>query len=160
MDKKQVQRLESNPIINFDNRTKFDLTAYFSIVKAAATAALDHEGIYGYNVCVSFVTNDEIRALNKRYRDIDKVTDVLSFPLIDDFSEQADGFNELGDVVISFDKAIAQADEYGHGIERELSFLTVHSVLHLLGYDHSDENEEAVMLALQEKILKRIGQIR
>jgi len=96
-------------------------------------------------VSVSIVGNEEMRSLNREYREIDAPTDVLSFP--------QDGA-VLGDIVISLEKAVEQAKEYGHGIERELGFLTAHGMLHLLGYDHEDEDSEREMFAAQEEILK------
>lgn len=101
-------------------------------------------------VSVTFTDDEHIRALNREYRDKDASTDVLSFPM--------DSHGTLGDVVISTDHALAQAREYGHAIERELAFLTVHSMLHLLGYDHeSGEEDEKRMFSAQEEILTNMG---
>jgi probable rRNA maturation factor len=111
-------------------------------------------------VSVSFVSNEEIRSLNRDYRNVDRETDVLSFPMyegdddIDVYSDSA----VLGDIIISAEKAVAQAAEYGHSVERELAFLAVHSTLHLLGYDHETSPEdEADMFYRQEEILKLAG---
>ena len=94
------------------------------------------------------VTDDEdIRGLNRQFRDIDKPTDVLSFP------SQEEGF--LGDIAISLEKAQAQADEYGHSLEREVAFLTAHAMLHLFGFDHMEEKDDRVMRQQQREILKR-----
>lgn len=96
-------------------------------------------------ISITIVTNSEIQKINSKYRNIDKPTDVLSFPLIDFCNgEKADTENTiiLGDIIISIEKVISQAKEYGHSIERELGFLTAHSMLHLLGYDHIEEEEE------------------
>lgn len=115
------------------------------------------------NVEISFsiVLNSEIREINNKFRGIDKVTDVLSFPLIDFGSFETlpdlNGTVFLGDIVLSIEKAISQADEYGHSIEREIAFLTVHSVLHLLGYDHLESNEEIIMFSKQEQILNNLN---
>ncbi len=113
-------------------------------------------------VSVSFVTNKEIRSLNKAYRDKDKETDVLSFPLTGE-----DGHREinaetgsalLGDVVISLETAVKQAEMYGHSLEREVGFLTVHSMLHLLGYDHEvSALDERIMREKEEVVLDNLG---
>lgn len=111
-------------------------------------------------VSVSVVNNDEIQSLNKHYRNKDSVTDVLSFPLIDDFESKEYEKQEviaLGDIVISIDKANEQAIEYGHSIKREVGFLVAHSMLHLLGYDHMTDEEEKVMIEKQDTILQNIG---
>ena len=112
-------------------------------------------------VSVTFVDNEEIHALNKEYRNVDRPTDVLSFPLGDENGFDVDNSSNailLGDIVISVEKAIAQAEEYGHSTEREIAFLTVHSMLHLLGYDHeTSEQDEKDMFARQEEILSQLG---
>lgn len=101
-------------------------------------------------VSITFVNNNEIKELNKQYRNIDKETDVLSFPFQNDLNLPV---NILGDVIISTEKVISQSEEYGHSIEREMCFLIVHGILHLLGYDHHTKEEEEVMFSLQKKIL-------
>lgn len=115
-------------------------------------------------ISIMLVDNEEIRELNNIHRNIDRSTDVLSFPMFEydedgnidtlecDFGE--DGEILLGDIVISLEKAAEQANEYGHSFEREVGFLTAHSLLHLLGYDHMEKDEEEEMFALQEEILK------
>ncbi|MBE6670860.1 MAG: rRNA maturation RNase YbeY [Ruminococcaceae bacterium] len=130
---------------------------YESLVKSAVEGTLEYEGFdKDCEISVTFTDNENIRELNREYRDIDRETDVLSFPMEDDGDEVV-----LGDVVISLEKAKEQAEEYGHSIEREISFLCVHSCLHLLGYDHeTSEEDEKVMFAKQDEILKNIGQIR
>ena len=111
-------------------------------------------------VSVSFVSNAEIRNLNRIYRKKDSVTDVLSFPLgVDgkyDISKET-GCALLGDVVISLETAMRQADLYGHSLEREIGFLTVHSMLHLLGYDHMDDEEAEVMEQRETDVLVDLG---
>jgi probable rRNA maturation factor len=96
---------------------------------------------------IVFLTKDQIQEMNRTYRDIDKVTDVISFP------DQEDDY--IGDIFICLDRAKEQAQDYGHSIEREIGFLAVHGYLHLLGYDHHTEAEEKIMFAKQEDILKR-----
>lgn len=115
-------------------------------------------------ISILLVDNHEIHQLNKLHRDIDRPTDVLSFPMFEydedgeiDISECDFGENGeilLGDIVISLERAKEQADEFGHSFEREVGFLTAHSLLHLLGYDHMEKDEETEMFELQEEILK------
>lgn len=112
-------------------------------------------------VSVSFVSNNEIRNLNKIYRNKDSVTDVLSFPLGEngkyDINKET-GCAQLGDVVISLETARRQAEIYGHSLEREIGFLTVHSMLHLLGYDHEVSRlEERLMREKEEQVLGELG---
>ncbi len=112
-------------------------------------------------VSVSFVSNAEIRRLNKFYRDKDKSTDVLSFPLGENGvydSNPETNAKLLGDVVISMETAVKQAEIYGHSLEREIGFLTVHSMLHLLGYDHETTPlDAAIMHEKEEFILEKLG---
>ncbi|MGN0605245.1 MAG: rRNA maturation RNase YbeY [Oscillospiraceae bacterium] len=112
-------------------------------------------------VSVSFVSNKEIQHLNKLYRDKDAPTDVLSFPLGENgnYDENtASGFAMLGDIVISLETAVKQAEMYGHSLEREVGFLTVHSMLHLLGYDHElTPLDERIMREKEESILDKLG---
>lgn len=106
---------------------------------------------------VIFINNETIREINKTYRNIDRETDVISFALEDEKEVQNENVRVLGDIYISIDKAVAQAEEYGHSIKRELCFLTTHGFLHLLGYDHMNENDEKIMFKLQEEILDSYG---
>ena len=107
-----------------------------------------------FNVII--VDNEKIHEINKTYRNIDRETDVISFALNDD--ETCNSFvRVLGDIYISIDKAKSQAEEYGHSLKRELSFLTVHGFLHLLGYDHMEKEDEIKMFSLQNEILKEYG---
>lgn len=115
-------------------------------------------------ISIMLVDNEEIHQLNKLHRDIDRPTDVLSFPMFEydedgeidiaecDFGENGEIL--LGDIVISLERAKEQAQEYGHSFDREVGFLTAHSLLHLLGYDHMEKDEEKEMFSLQEEILK------
>jgi len=105
---------------------------------------------------IIFIDDDEMHSMNKEYRGIDRTTDVLSFALND--NKHIDTvINSLGDIFISIPKMKAQAVDYGHSEKRELSFLTVHGLLHLLGYDHMNEEDEKVMFALQKEILDELG---
>ena len=126
----------------------------------AATCCLEEEGIPPENIEVSltFVDPDEIRELNASYRGMDNVTDVLSFPQFDTKSDiPKEGTALLGDVVICLDRALEQAVSYGHSSEREILFLFVHSMFHLLGYDHQCDEDQREMRNLEEKIMARIG---
>ena len=110
-------------------------------------------------ISVSLVDNEFIHKLNRDYRGIDRPTDVISFAFLDNEDREALYKGKepvcLGDIYISVDKAKEQAQEYGHSLERELSFLFVHGLLHLLGYDHMTEEDEKVMFRLQDEILPK-----
>lgn len=125
-------------------------------------AALKEEVQAGSELSVTFVTNDRIQEINREYRDKDYATDVISFAL----EEMGEGEIEvtgsdiprvLGDIIISVQKAEEQAVEYGHSFEREMGFLAVHGLLHLLGYDHETEEDEKVMFDRQRVILDEYG---
>lgn len=106
-----------------------------------------------FNVIV--VDNPKIHEINKEYRGIDRETDVISFALEDDKSFNRTDIRILGDIYISLDKVISQSNEYGHSFKRELFFLALHGLLHLLGYDHMKKEDEVIMFGKQEEILKR-----
>lgn len=148
--------------ILFENDTDFNLDE--ELIKTVAAVALSSESIKDdAEISFTLTDNETIHYLNKKHRGIDRPTDVLSFPLIDFNTEDInaiDGTIYLGDIIISIDKAKAQAEEYGHSLERELGFLTAHSMLHLLGYDHMTSEEEKVMFAKQDNILNSIGLTR
>ena len=119
-----------------------------------------------FELSITIVNNQKIQDINRNYRSIDQVTDVISFALEDDdeedlpifFEEGEDPFPRLlGDIIFSFNQAKEQAEEYGHSFERELAFLVVHGFLHLNDYDHQTDVEEKEMFSLQEKILKEHG---
>ena len=135
-------------------------------------AALDYEGCpYEATVSLLLTMNNEIQEMNRKFREIDRAIDVLSFPMIAyeeagtfDFLEEDDsafdpesGELVLGDIVISKERVIAQSEEYGHSIRREYAFLIAHSMLHLMGYDHMEEEERAVMEQKQRDILEQLG---
>jgi len=126
------------------------------LVRRAVRDTLRFENIRkSAEVSVTFTDNEGIRAINRAHREIDAPTDVLSFPL---FEEDAKGGVMLGDIVLSLEKCAAQAEEFGHSFERECAFLTVHSTLHLLGYDHVDsEADELDMRRRQTKIVTGMG---
>ncbi len=153
-------------MIDFENdQTKIPLTYKLKmLVRAAVEATLDYEQ-YGNvtEVSVTFTDNEGIGRLNKQFRGIDAPTDVLSFPLFDYEGESEEPpvdelIGMLGDIVISLEQAKSQADRFGHSFEREVAFLTVHSMLHLLGYDHeTGEDEEAEMRQKQSEIVSLMG---
>ena len=139
--------------------------------KTVTEAALDYIGCpYEAEINLLLTTNEEIREMNRMFRQIDKPTDVLSFPMLEyetpgDFSfveEEAEAFNPesgelmLGDIVISKEKVLAQAEAYGHSPKREFAFLIAHSMLHLFGYDHMEEEERQVMEAKQREIMEKV----
>ena len=113
-------------------------------------------------ISLSFVDEEKIRQLNKDFRSIDKVTDVLSFPIEDFFNEDRENILEkpylmLGDVVICLDVARKQADDLGHSFEREVMYLTCHSILHLLGYDHIEDDDKKIMRKREKEVMKNLG---
>ncbi len=137
------------------------------LIRRSCNAVLTNEGFEGdAEISVTIVDDERIRELNRQYRNIDKSTDVLSFPLgengVYDINYDT-GAKMLGDIVISIEHAFEQAEKYGHSLQREIGFLTVHSLLHLLGYDHENGGLEAVRMrekeeaALTQMGLKRNG---
>ena len=130
-------------------------------VKKTIRAALEEEEFpCDAMVSVTFTDEEGIREKNRQYRGIDKATDVLSFPIYDmkNGDRPAPGeIAELGDIVLSLETAARQGEEYGHGFKRECAFLVAHSVLHLLGYDHMEEDDEREMRARQRAIMKKLG---
>lgn len=144
--------------IYFENMQSSEPVTYSMkmLIRSAILATLDYEGKEGHSeVSVTFTDNEGIRAINREYREKDAPTDVLSFPL---FEKGADGTRMLGDIVISLEKCRAQAEEFGHSFERECAFLTVHSTLHLLGYDHvNSEEEDKDMRKRQTAIVDAMG---
>lgn len=111
-----------------------------------------------YSVSIVFIESDEIQKINREYRNIDKATDVISFALLDsdNMYENMEVENELGDIFINIDAVQEQAKRYEHSEKRELGFLFGHGLLHLLGYDHIEKEEEKVMFGLQEKIIDEV----
>lgn len=138
--------------IYFDDRQEnFEIdNGVIEIVKKSIEEALNILGFDDAEVSVSFVDDNEIQELNRDYRGVDSATDVLSFPIDDEFS------NILGDVVINTKRVLSQAEEFGHSKERELSYLTVHSILHLVGYDHENEEDKIEMRAKEKEIMDKL----
>ena len=137
---------ETNEKIDMDEKLK-------SVVKTV----LETEGLpLEYEVSITFVDIDEIHKLNKEFRNVDRPTDVLSFPMDEDFFiEGVDTM--LGDIVICMDVAKEQANDFGHSLDREIMYLTAHSMLHLLSYDHMEENEKLEMRAREKEVMKILG---
>ena len=133
------------------------------LIRSAVLASLEYEGFFNdAEVSVTFTDDEGIRELNREHRGIDKATDVLSFPLTDFEGGDEPPTDEptvaLGDIVLSRERARAQAEEFGHSYDREIAFLCVHSMLHLLGYDHVNSDEEdAEMRHRQSEILEKMG---
>jgi len=170
-----------NIIFDTDTSLEFPSEEFETIVKDIVSYTIDRFDIpYECQISFTFTDNKGIAVINKDFRDIDSPTDVLSFPMLeydepgkldDIISDDPDYFDPdvfdpdtgeliLGDIVISVEKAKAQALEYGHSIKREIAFLTAHSMLHLLGYDHMTDEERVVMEELQEAILNEKGYTR
>ena len=135
------------------------------LIRLSCAAVLENQGFSDLaEVVVTFVDDAEIKKLNNEFRSIDKSTDVLSFPLGEDGEYDLNpetGAYSLGDVVISVEHAVAQSEEYGHSFERELAYLTVHSMLHLLGFDHVNGGEEAALMRkTEEEVMTILGLTR
>lgn len=153
-------------VIISDQQKNFKLPSGMRLlVRRACSAVLATEGFSDLaEVNVTFVNDEEIKELNANFRNIEKSTDVLSFPLGENGVYDINPENNakmLGDIVISVDHAVHQAELYGHSIQREISFLTVHSMLHLLGYDHVNGGlEQMKMREKEEKVLAKLGLVR
>lgn len=161
--------IEKEAEVTFD----FD---YETLAKDVISFTMEHEHFpFEAEISLTLTDNEGIWKVNKEFREIDRPTDVLSFPMLEydvpeDFSQienqTEDCFNPdtgeilLGDIIISVDKVREQAEEYGHSIQREFAFLIVHSMLHLFGYDHMEEQEAAVMEGKQREILECLNILR
>ncbi len=151
-----------NIVFSADTDNEYDWEFLKNTVRIAAEGTLNDRGISGdCELSVTFTDNEGIWELNKEYRNVDRPTDVLSFPMYA-FTENdvpPEGATVLlGDMVLSVERAMEQAEEYGHSLRREVAFLTVHSMLHLLGYDHeTSEEDEREMFALQDVVMDKLG---
>ena len=146
-------------ISNFPEELEFP-TDIEENVRAAAEKVGELYGVENGEVSVTLTNNEYIHTLNKQYRGIDRPTDVLSFALNEsEEPEVEDGpdVNVLGDLVISVERAKEQAADYGHSVKREIAFLTVHGMLHLLGYDHMEEEDRLEMEAEQRFVMEKLG---
>lgn len=141
------------------NLTKEKLE-YIEDIKKVLDITLEEEKVKNANFNIIIVDNDYIHKLNKEYRGIDRPTDVISFALEDEKDLVYDDFRLLGDIYISIDKAKEQAIEYEHSLKREICFLSVHGLLHLLGYDHMEKEDEKIMFKKQDEILNKANILR
>ncbi|MBI4856499.1 MAG: rRNA maturation RNase YbeY [Acetobacterium woodii] len=151
-------------VVAYDNRSdlKIDESVLEEIEDAMVRTLLHQEIGVECEVSFSFVKAEEIKSLNAEYRGKDAVTDVLSFPMYEDFFNNQESIIKdnpflpllLGDIVICVQQAAIQAEEYGNTLTRELSYLSVHSVLHLLGYDHMEEEDKSVMRRIEKEIME------
>lgn len=157
--------------INIENEQKLmEVTEEMeTLLESVVKEALEYEDVQeDCEVNILLTDNESIREINKEQRNIDSATDVLSFPylMIEDgeilVSEEDyyDGYLQLGDIVISLERAREQSEEFGHSFEREVGFLTCHSILHLLGYDHEEESEREVMRQKEEAVLELLSLTR
>ncbi len=136
-----------------------------ALIRKVVQAVLENEKIkHNVDVYVTLTNNEEIHKINKKYREVDRPTDVLSFPMyereeIDDLKGDNLSVQEeiLGDIIVSIEKVKEQAEEYGHSFERELAYLITHGCLHLLGYDHMIDEEKEVMRKHEEMVLEKLG---
>ena len=145
--------------LDFCNEGPVTFDKYETIYQQLLTKTISHLHLGGdYYVSVTIIDNETIHGINKQYRNVDRPTDVISFAFLDhvdgEVTIKGDIPTLLGEIFISVDKAKEQANAYGHSLLREMSFLFVHGLLHLLGYDHMTKEEETVMFSLQEEILK------
>ena len=138
---------------NIYNETTYNLEKEEKVIKSILKYMIRHEKLKKIYFNVIIVDNPYIHKINKEYRNTDRETDVISFALEDEKSENFSNIRILGDIYISIDKAKEQANLYNHSLERELSFLAVHGLLHLLGYDHMNKEDEKIMFTKQKEIL-------
>ena len=139
----------------FENNTNEEIN--YKLIEKVISEALRYEGVNdNTEVSVTIVDNEEIRKINNKFRNIDRATDVLSFPMLsDDFDIELEE-ESLGDIVISLERAFEQSKEYNHSFEREVCFLVCHSTFHLLGYDHDTEENTKQMREKEEYILNKL----
>jgi len=154
-------------IENIQNKINYTDEMKELIEKVVHESLANEKFEFENEVSITFVDNEQIREINREYRNIDKPTDVLSFPILDITNgkinteiheyDMDEGRLLLGDIIVSLEKALEQSKEYGHSFERELAFLISHGMYHLLGYDHMNEQDEKMMMAKQEKVLEKLG---
>lgn len=139
-------------IDNRQDKVEIDDTIIETFKEVIKECLLLEKQSLNYEISLSIVDNNEIKELNKEYRNVDKDTDVLSFPIDEDFVPVP----MLGDIIISAEKALEQSIEYNHSLIREMAYLTAHSMFHLLGYDHIGEDEKKVMRDKEKEIMRRL----
>jgi len=144
-----VKYIKNNNYTIEDNGLYKDYDYLYEVLDSA----LEHEKVDNAIFSVVFMEDEEIHQMNKEYRGVDRVTDVISFAFEDNEDFVYNDIRMLGDIFICIPQMKRQAEEFGHSEKRELAFLAVHGILHLLGYDHMNEEDEKVMFALQELIL-------
>ena len=142
--------------IGIYNESKTDLKELDDLPRLLEFA-FDYQKLDNVDFNIILVDENKIQEINRDYRNIDRITDVISFALEDCEDITYEGYRLLGDIYICREKVLEQAQNYGHSIQRELSFLSIHGFLHLLGYDHINQDDEKVMFELQEKILEEYG---
>ena len=138
---------------------EIDMEIVNTVRKAAYTVSELYE-LNNAEVSITFTDNEHIHKINRDYRNVDRPTDVISFALNEGDEPEIEGgapINVLGDIIISVEKAIEQAKDYGHSIEREVAFLTVHGMLHLLGYDHIEEDDRKEMRREEDFVMEKLG---
>lgn len=142
---------------NFEINDVYGVDFKYDYLKKVIKRTLKHENVKKAYFSIIFVDNERIQELNREYRGKDAVTDVISFALEDGPDIVPNNIRVLGDIYICIPRMIEQSEAYGHSIKRELSFLCVHGLLHLLGYDHMKKEDEKLMFGLQEDILNEEG---
>ncbi|WP_303997457.1 rRNA maturation RNase YbeY [Megamonas hypermegale] len=138
---------------------EIDVEIVDTVRKAAYTVG-ELYGLDNAEVSITFTDNEHIHAINRDYRNVDRPTDVISFALNEGDEPEIEGgapVNVLGDIIISVEKAVEQASDYGHSVEREVAFLTVHGMLHLLGYDHIEEDDRKEMRREEDFVMEKLG---
>lgn len=133
---------------------------YEDIINKVYEACFKEEALYDFNIYISVIISDEkyIREINAKYRNVDKVTDVLSFPMFEkDEIKNIKNEEVLGDIIVCIPKVKEQAEEYGHSEEREFAYMLVHGFYHLMGYDHITDEEKNEMREKEENILNKVG---
>ena len=144
--------MKNSVYLTFEKKL-YRIKAPGGLIRRCCDAVAQYEGLdVPFEVSVLVTESEHVHELNREFRNIDRTTDVLSFPLFDDVGIP----KQLGDIVLNRDRIYSQAKEYGHSYERELAFLTVHSMFHLFGYDHEDEADAKIMRAREENVLKDI----
>lgn len=149
-------------ILEIEYRDIKENTDFLEIIKKSLEICFKTEGLCRKSLYVNIIltTPEEIRKINKQYRNVDSATDVLSFPMFE--KEELENYNSpvpevLGDIVISIEKVEQQAEEYGHSFERELAYMVVHGFYHIVGYDHMEKEEKNIMRKKEEAVLEKIG---
>lgn len=142
-------------IVNRQDKVELNESIFRSIKDAIRESLILEGRSLDYEISVSFVDNDEIRELNKNYRNIDSATDVLSFVMEED-DDNLIPIKMLGDIVISAEMALKQSIEYNHSLLREITYLSVHSMFHLLGYDHMQQDEAKIMRNKEKEVMKKL----